>query len=411
MAKASPKALFEAALGCKLKQVKKLLADGADPNAPYDDMTPLFAVCSRGLPDVAVINALLDAGADPNTGAPNLPLFQAIYNFSDEGVAALIKAGGDVNVRGRNGETPLMAAARDSHEIAKLLLDAGADPNARDDSGRTALFYAMERHNTRCVELLRSVTEQTDSSERPWRARDTELTMEERFHAAAEHGDAEFVSAMLAEGVDINAVSEEEDTALHKAAENGHAEVVKLLLAHGADVEALDSTDSTPLISAALGGSTEVVRLLLEAGADAKASASGTNALHRCVDDGNLELIQLLIDAGADVNQKEEAFGYTPLHTAVENGRRSGHDNIAAVVKMLIAAGAKLDVVNRKSDGYTPLHRAATGADLATVKVLVEAGADYKKKDREGRTAADIARAWGEPAVADYLESVEKVKG
>ena len=52
--------------------------------------------------------------------------------------------------------TPLMLAAyRNSVDVAKLLIDAGADVNAEAENGATALIIAEESGNTEVAALLR----------------------------------------------------------------------------------------------------------------------------------------------------------------------------------------------------------------------------------------------------------------
>ena len=80
--------------------------------------------------------------------------------------------------------------------------------------------------------------------------------------------------------------------------------------------------------------------------------------------------------AGADPNaQGGGGFGGTPLHVAVSHGDAAG-------VEALVAAGA--DVMARDGLGWTPLHHAAS---LAEVAILLAAGADVMARSRyDGRT-------------------------
>ncbi len=61
----------------------------------------------------------------------------------------------DIDLKDRNGFTPLMAAAVwKKYEIVKLLLDHGADPNIKDNMGNTAIFRAIFTHNNDILRLL-----------------------------------------------------------------------------------------------------------------------------------------------------------------------------------------------------------------------------------------------------------------
>jgi ankyrin repeat protein len=56
--------------------------------------------------------------------------------------------------------------------------------------------------------------------------------------------------------------------------------------------------------------------------------------------------------------------------------------------------------------GHTVLHSAALdGAPNELIQVLIDAGADIKAKNNEGKTPADIAREQGNLLVAEFLDS------
>ena len=70
-------------------------------------------------------------------------LHKACEKGNIEAVKQHLADGGDVNVKGDGGRTPLHEAAIEGHtEVVELLIDKGADVNAMDDTGRTPLDYA-----------------------------------------------------------------------------------------------------------------------------------------------------------------------------------------------------------------------------------------------------------------------------
>ena len=103
-------------------QIRQLIKEGADPNAPYGALhwTPLMHAIYRNR--IEAVRALLDSGADVNK----------TFDFESE-------------PRTKQREvTPLMMAAGYGYTpIVELLLRRGADPARVDGDGNRALDYAL----------------------------------------------------------------------------------------------------------------------------------------------------------------------------------------------------------------------------------------------------------------------------
>ncbi|MBK6607793.1 MAG: ankyrin repeat domain-containing protein [Leptospiraceae bacterium] len=70
-----------------------------------------------------------------------------------------LKMGAFVNVRDKDGKTPLMFAVNSGKPDIVLLLilyGAGSDFAIRDYDGKTALMYAIENNHTKIIEMLKS---------------------------------------------------------------------------------------------------------------------------------------------------------------------------------------------------------------------------------------------------------------
>ncbi len=157
-----------------------------------------------------------------------------------------------------------------------------------------------------------------------------------------------------------------------------------------------------PLITAASNDDIDTVRKLIAAGEDVnRGNAGGWTPLHVAVEYASPELVELLIDAGAEVNARNDSHS-TPLHVVTWVQRRSG------IAKLLIERGAMVDAVNRS--GKTPLHCAAAQGDPYNTEVLLKAGADIRRRDKDGQTPGKIARKNGNASVIGVLRTYTMLK-
>ncbi|XP_045101911.1 ankyrin repeat domain-containing protein 50-like isoform X2 [Portunus trituberculatus] len=116
--------------------------------------------------------------------------------------------------------TPLMVAARQGHvRMIEELLSCGANPLAKDQKGATALHHAAFCGHVACVRVLRSWTSPaiTDNSGRT------------PIHAACLRGHLPVIKLLAESGWKLDAVDEENNTALHMSSWYGSLEVVKYL--------------------------------------------------------------------------------------------------------------------------------------------------------------------------------------
>ncbi|KAJ2842484.1 hypothetical protein IWW36_005891, partial [Coemansia brasiliensis] len=135
-----------------------------------------------------------------------------------------------------------------------------------------------------------------------------------------------------------------------------HIGVVRLLLAHGVNP---DAQNGRPLAYASSKGWTRTAAVLLAYGADVH--ARNDEPLREAAEHGHLALVRLLIAAGADIHADNDA----PLRDAA----RGGHID---VIRELVAQGAHI----QGQSGVLALRAAARGGWAQVVQELVAAGAD-----------------------------------
>jgi ankyrin repeat protein len=134
--------LHEAAMQGNLEAIRQHIEAGSDLDEkdPMSGASPLIIATVFG--QTEVLKALIQAGADMNTGnnEGSTPLIAAAVFDRIEAARTLIEAGADVNARNNEGSTALHSAALLCRtEIVKLLLNNGADKNVKNNDGRTAL--------------------------------------------------------------------------------------------------------------------------------------------------------------------------------------------------------------------------------------------------------------------------------
>jgi N-acyl-D-amino-acid deacylase len=111
--------------------------------------------------DTPAVKKLLAEGADPNEGRffGSPALLFAVINSNQPMVQEMLAHGADVKATDRHGSTTLMwAVGSESPEPALVeeLLNRGVDPNTRNKLGESALTWAIRRGNMKLVERLKA---------------------------------------------------------------------------------------------------------------------------------------------------------------------------------------------------------------------------------------------------------------
>ena len=235
---------------------------------------------------------------------------------------------------------------------------------------------------------------------------------------AAKSADWEAVRVLLDQGADVNAAALDGTTALHWASYWDDRAGAELLIHAGADAGVANDLGATPLWNAALNGSSAMVRRLLEAGADPDAALIlGETVVMTAARSGNADVVGQLLAEGADPNAVA-ARGQTALMWAAAQGHSD-------VVEVLLAYDADVQARSdawrelHKTDlqqashrdyqvwiqqgGNTPLMFATRVGDLASVELLVAAGADVNVESAYGIGATALAAHSNHADVVGFL--------
>jgi ankyrin repeat protein len=402
---AAEKTLVEAAEQGDRVTALRLLARGADPNAPGPDGTTAVMWAASN-DDLELARALIKARADVNLKNQfgTSALTEAATIGSAPVIDALLKAGADPNTRNPDGETPLMAAARSGHvEAARRLVEAHADVNAREAWGsQSALMWAAAQSQAGMVKFLASSGADVNARGviRQWerkvitepRPKDMNKGGFTPLLYAAREGCVECARHLIAAGADPDLEDPERITPLNMALLNLHFDFAAYMIKAGADVDKWDLFGRSPLYMAA------DVSTLPTKGNGAVAVLPSEDPLTA------LDVAKLLLEAGGNPNLQlkrrppyrdvpQDRGGDTILAQGATPLLRAARAGDAPFVALLLKHKALVDLPSK--EGVTPL-MAAAGVEfgtrvtrgrnrtnegvLATMKLLLDAGADVNAR-------------------------------
>lgn len=321
-------ALLPVAKSGDIKQVKKLIARGVDPNrADPLGVTPLMQAAEAG--HLNIVRHLVGKGVDVNA-IDHRPLGE----------------GG-----GYAGRTALeKAVSREHPAVAEFLIKKGARVSA----------FAM----VRLIHLGADLTEQALLHlDGPQSAQDalTGVLRAKKWQVA---------ERLLVVGARVRKADRAGNTPLHWAAGWGDIEMIAFLLKHGAKINQANRFQRTPLDIAAGMKRIKIVRYLLARKANIRRGAPLAAALQSIPQGVNsqqtLELVRYLLRRRANVNRADPRFGETPLMRAARSGD-------LVLVELLVSRRAR---INRKSRfGLTALQIARQNKHSAVEAYLLKRGA------------------------------------
>jgi ankyrin repeat protein len=375
-------ALHEAAFAGHLEIIQALLAAHADLQAcDGNGRTPLALACLADASQPALVQRLLELGADPDI-------------VDREGRRALdhaVQAGRWSLVAVLDPDYPLPAAvASDPHAPVPEPPPAPLDPEARDGLQDSQVFVLLAQ-GAPAVPELHALLRQGHAP-----AGAGGLS---RFLGAcaaddqAARGLEQFALELMERGADPFAASPAGDPPLALAVRLGWPRLAERLLSQGVDLAARDSHGMTALHLAAALGREQALKLLVLRGASPEMrAADGQTPLGVALSSGRRDLVDWLDWHGWPLPKRALQASDLPAAAIVGD---------VDAVRRLLDLGFPLDASD--AQGCTALLRAAGGGHRACVELLLTRGADPQVAAHSGATPLSAAVSMRHGEIVDRL--------
>lgn len=287
----------------------------------------------------------------------------------DSALAAAIIASGQVPIdaAGDEGWTPLYRAmATGETSFVKQVLDAGARveiaPSYVDHNSHTPLTFAISyyRSTPAIAALILDAGAKIDTP-------DSAHSGKTPIELAVKANNEQIVETLLQKGADPNQEVWYGETVVHLAAKEGYCEIIRILNCYGGDIDRRGEFMSTPLDKA-------------------------LQYRHR-------ETFEVLVELGASVEQRFDDPRHDNRSTLLMSAAIAGE---TGVIDFLIGKG--YDVNYQNKEGKTALHYAANAGRAASVRRLLELGADAGLADNEGVPARQMAEKNGNTQITGLID-------
>lgn len=341
----------------------ELIKAGANVNIyGKERYSPLYNACDRN--NFELVKLLVSKGAKVNAKcgqSKRTPLFEAMYPDNYEMVKFLLEKGADPNAKDKNGDTPMfnLDSCKDKR-IPEIMIKYGGDINLKDNDGETPFMDVVRFANMTCIEvfkqhkpnykvvskdgytLLHGLMEGSLPQE-VWGVSDSGSWMVGEFDISVFQS---VVKLLVDNGVDIDAVNKDGDTALIMACDMHYdmPQYAQVLIENGAKLDIQNKAKETALMMAV----------------------------------GRPKILQLLIDSGANVSLKNED-GKTAYDLAIFYSTYGASENMSKCVQILYN-------VNPSGSKNITLHQAVLSGNVSLAKDLIKKCKDINEEDSHGRT-------------------------
>lgn len=223
-------------------------------------------------------------------------------NMRGKTIEVLLENNGDINLRRKDGASPLYVACQRGHvETAKRLLEEGADI-------KLGLKFNAGPYGA-------GVNFPPKNEESP-------------VFATCRNGHDSTLQLLLEYGADINLTSKNGESLLYAACEFGHQSVVQLILNKGGEVNQCRDDGESPLYVATKNGHDSTVQLLLKSGAEINHETKcGLSPIDAARSNGHVSTENILLGNGVSLCRQFNLFTKDrSIQTTQKQKNNSAHD-------------------------------------------------------------------------------------
>ncbi|XP_046359772.2 serine/threonine-protein phosphatase 6 regulatory ankyrin repeat subunit B-like [Haliotis rufescens] len=257
----------------------------------------------------------------------------------------------NINVQGRNGWTPVMAAASKGHQsVFDFLVSKNAVLTLVDNNGDSLLHLACRGGNPSVVQYLVSPSYINRKGQQGWTPVMT----------AAVVGHQNVFELLVSEHADLTLVDNNDNNIIHLACEVGNTAVLEHLVSPS-NINSRGQCGLTPVMKAAVAGHVNAFDLLVSKNADLSLKGNfGNSLIHLACEGGDRDILQRVVSP-ANINNRG-LHGWTSIMKAAATGHQGVFD-------FLVSNNADLLLVDDYGDSL--LHLACRGGNTAIVQQLI----------------------------------------
>jgi ankyrin repeat protein len=337
--------------------VKNRLDDGMNINSSVNSKSDTLLHISVQNNSISEVKYLLDRGAKPNINnifwLPPLYYINAKKNTSADReqakiIALLVNSGADINIRMKDGITPLVSAILDKKPLSvKEILASNADINI-EYNGYTPLMFAVKMANPDIVNNI--------------------LEKPQNINFRNEKGQS---------ALDFTALGES------KGSDEQLAEIARILVKSGAiipisynkNILSTAISNNRPLVAKNLIDATESTNAL---------NKESFSPLMKAIYSGNIQRVKDQLKRSENLNYKDEN-NWSALHLTTHPDSSGGDALQANIAILLIKAGANINILGPQEK--TTLDKAISNHRQRVADVLLTENTDISIKDETGKTA------------------------